>query len=180
MQSFTYDLNVSIPSFQSNQGIIYYLVVISTNDGKSWQFNKRFHEYDVLHKKLTRKYSGIPKRPQKTFFKMTQHCDLERRKRDLENYSKKLLHREDLYNCDSFLEFFQIGTYLPDFVVKKQKPLCTISQPPLRFPITQIIYDDNADLVITAEACEEGISVSDKVVNPFWIIRLLNLNVELM
>jgi len=84
---------------------IEYKITLKTNK-KIWEIQKRFKDFDALHKKLSIKVKNLPKLPQKTIFKSEEI--LSDRKIKLQKYLTNLLRRDDVYNHDLIFDFIDL------------------------------------------------------------------------
>lgn len=76
---------VSIPAFETIDGVEYYLIRVTCWHNKDWQINRRFRDFHELHEKL-QKEIAISKDllPGKKMIKTIKF--LEQRQQDLEKY----------------------------------------------------------------------------------------------
>jgi hypothetical protein len=82
-----------------DKSIIYYVIEIMKRGAEKWTVEKRYSEFDDLHKNLKKIFSNLPLMPGKTMFKVTSPEVLEKRRDDLD----KLLKVEEE---NFFLSFF--------------------------------------------------------------------------
>lgn len=61
-------------------------VSVHTRDGKSWELEKRFKEFDSLHATLKVVFTGLPELPGKSLLAMKEATALEKRRAGLEKY----------------------------------------------------------------------------------------------
>ncbi len=64
---------------------MYYKVEISADGNKKWQLEKKFKDFEDLHKVLAKKLPNMPALPTKSIFSFTGD-NPDKRKGELENY----------------------------------------------------------------------------------------------
>lgn len=78
---------------------------ICTN-GKNWEVQRRYKNFDDLHNKLSKKISNLPKLPPKKIF--ISDDMIKERKQNLQKYLNILLKREDIYRYNEIFEFIEM------------------------------------------------------------------------
>lgn len=69
--------------------VIFYVIEIMKRGNEKWTLEKRFSEFDHLHKNLLKLFpKDLPYLPPKTVFKLNKPEDLEQRRKDLDTYIK--------------------------------------------------------------------------------------------
>ena len=114
----TSSVRVTIPTFKSDGGTVYYAIELESDDNK-WYIEKRFSEFDNLMKEL-KNYHSLPALPGKSFFKMNDK-ELENRRKGLETFLQKIVTRNDLMNSDPIKFFLQLDKNASEMMVNPPK-----------------------------------------------------------
>ena len=65
-----------------------YVIEIAKRTSEKYKLEKRFSEFDNLHKNLSKLFNNLPKLPGKTLLKLSKGDDLEKRREGLDQYLK--------------------------------------------------------------------------------------------
>jgi len=145
-------LKVTIDSYDIDDNIVHYSVTVSTTGNtKSWTVLKRFSNFDELHCHLSKSFSAIPPRPKKTLFKMKSPKDIEKRRKDLEEYSNKLLANKELFNNSLVKSFFGIESHASEFTANQAISESLISKRILANPVSKLLFNSKTNMIITVE-----------------------------
>eukprot|EP01017_Pseudomicrothorax_dubius_P028231 TRINITY_DN3344_c0_g1_i5.p1 TRINITY_DN3344_c0_g1~~TRINITY_DN3344_c0_g1_i5.p1 ORF type:complete len:282 (-),score=74.70 TRINITY_DN3344_c0_g1_i5:62-907(-) len=123
-------VQVTVPGFKFKmveKNVCFYEVVVNSRDGKKWELEKRFKDFDTLHQALKRVFSNIPDLPSKSLWTLSEAAQIERRREQLEKYMQLLVGRPDILNSEVMRMFLQIENFAPDAVVNPPKLLQEIS-----------------------------------------------------
>ena len=80
--------------------------VITSKD--SWVLEKRFSQFDTMHQEISKMVTGVPELPPKTYFKLTSHEGLVKRRQDLDMFMKALVQRPEILNHSTFRNFLEV------------------------------------------------------------------------
>lgn len=84
----------------------YKLQVVTNKD--SWTVEKRFSQFDAMYQELLKMLTDVPPLPQKTYFKLTSHEGLVKRKQDLDFFVKALIQRPEILNNAALRSFLEV------------------------------------------------------------------------
>jgi len=104
-------ISISIDSFTdqlSNGKLKTFYTISIRSEGLSWDINRRYKEFEFLHKKLKQVCGKLPILPKKTLFKIKSEADKEKRKLKLNEYLQVLAERNDTSTNQYFLEFTEV------------------------------------------------------------------------
>ena len=93
--------------------VVFFNILLKTRQ-KEWIVEKRFSQFDALHKVLSALYPTLPQLPPKTVLKVSSPVSIIRRKLALSGYLKELVERPEILNNPVMLEFLEVRT---DFTV---------------------------------------------------------------
>ena len=97
--------------------VTFYKIQIFDNLSKeNWIIEKRYSEIDLLHKTISKLYPNIPPMPGKTFFKIKNKDQLDKRKDQLELFLRECINRKDIESNEAFKTFLEIDKHSPDLV----------------------------------------------------------------
>lgn len=72
-----------------DKSVIFYVIEIMKRGNEKWTLEKRFSEFDNMHKNLLKLFpKDLPPLPSKTVFKLNKPEDLDQRRKDLDTYIK--------------------------------------------------------------------------------------------
>eukprot|EP00830_Metopus_es_P017776 TRINITY_DN5966_c0_g1_i1.p1 TRINITY_DN5966_c0_g1~~TRINITY_DN5966_c0_g1_i1.p1 ORF type:complete len:510 (+),score=99.88 TRINITY_DN5966_c0_g1_i1:30-1532(+) len=92
---------------QAPEAAVFFKIAASYK-GVTWNVEKRFSEFDALHKELTKTFMSVPDRPPKTVFKIKSAAGLQKRTQELNVFIKALSSRLDIMEhgiMRKFLDF---------------------------------------------------------------------------
>lgn len=84
----------------------YKLQVVTSKD--SWTIERRFSQFDNMYKELLKMLTNVPQLPDKTYFKLTSHEGLVKRKQDLDFFIKSLIKRSEILNNSALRNFLEV------------------------------------------------------------------------
>jgi hypothetical protein len=87
--------------------VTFYKVQVRAGDNV-WTLERRFSEFDTMHKDLAKMVASVPEMPPKTYFKLTSHEGLMKRKQDLDMYLKNIISRPELLNHSAVRSFLEV------------------------------------------------------------------------
>lgn len=64
------------------------MIEIGKRTNEKYKLEKRFSEFDNLHKNLSKLFNNLPKLPSKTLLKLSKNEDLDKRREGLDQYIK--------------------------------------------------------------------------------------------
>lgn len=99
---------MSIKSFkraESDSNVIFYVISVTKRDGQVVNIEKRFSEFDELHKRLKKLVDQLPTLPHKGYGKLKEEKDITKRQDTLDTYIQALLQRKDIFNSDVMRKF---------------------------------------------------------------------------
>lgn len=64
------------------------MIEIAKRTNEKYKLEKRFSEFDNLHKNLSKLFNNLPKLPSKTLLKLSKNEDLDKRREGLDQYIK--------------------------------------------------------------------------------------------
>lgn len=89
--------------------MIYYIIEIIKRGSGKWVLEKRFSEFDTLHKLLSKLFGKtMPNLPSKTLIKPKLPHELELRRSELDRYLKELIVRQEIFNSEPLKKFLQV------------------------------------------------------------------------
>lgn len=88
----------------------FYKLLVQTNK-ESWTLEKRFSQFDSMYQEIAKMISDAPPLPPKTYFKLTSHEGLVKRKQDLDIFVKALVARPEILNHSAFRNFLEVFFY---------------------------------------------------------------------
>lgn len=102
--------------------MIFYVITIVKRGNEKWTLEKRFSEFDQMHKNLTKLFpKNLPVLPPKTVFKLNKSEDIEQRRQELDTYLKvfkinvlfiihfqNLVVRQDIFNSEPMRKFLNV------------------------------------------------------------------------
>jgi len=112
---------------EGSKAVVFYIVEISKKTGEKWSLEKRFREFDELHKALKKVYGNLPELPQKSLFSLKQSNEIETRRHGLEKYLKVLIVRNDTLSSEALKRFLQVENFAPEVTVTPPKLLGDIT-----------------------------------------------------
>ena len=71
-----------------DKAVVLYVIEIAKRTSEKYKLEKRFSEFDNLHKNLSKLFDNLPKLPGKTLLKLSKNDDLEKRREGLDQYLK--------------------------------------------------------------------------------------------
>lgn len=157
MIPFVCPLRVSIGSYFTKDKVIYYSVEITPTQSLirvPWITNKRFSNFDNLYKQLSKAHKDLPPCPKKSFFKLKNHKELDRRRNELEEFSNKLMANRELFNDTLLIKFFSIEEHTPEFTNKESRIILAAKE--FQYPVSMIVYNKEDRIVIVAERLPEN------------------------
>ena len=80
-------------------------------DGTRWSIEKRYSEFDELHKELNKKYVKMPKLPGKTLLKLKSQEAIDKRRAGLEEYAREVVQRKDILKDQLFRDFLELDMH---------------------------------------------------------------------
>lgn len=111
-----------------------YIVECSLNNGqKKWTVKRRFSEFEKLHDEFKKTHRTLPPMPGKTLFSLTNKDDLERRRRQLEEFLQSLASREDVYCKKEFSDFLDLEAQQPTLSVNQLQALAELNHKSMGF-----------------------------------------------
>lgn len=87
--------------------VTFYTLLVTTSKG-SWSLDRRFSQFDSMYQELSKMISNVPPLPPKTYFKLTSHEGLVKRKQDLDIFMKALVQRPEILNHSSLRSFLEV------------------------------------------------------------------------
>ena len=71
-----------------DKSVVLYVIEIAKRTSEKYKLEKRFSEFDTLHKNLSKLFNNLPKLPSKTLLKLSKNEDLDKRREGLDQYLK--------------------------------------------------------------------------------------------
>ncbi len=109
---FILEKKIDIPSFKEStvdKNVIFYQINLHKRGSKKWILEKRFSEFDNMHKHLYKIFGKIlPNLPPKTLTRLKTQEDLEQRRADLEKYLQEIVVRQEIFNSEPVRKFLQV------------------------------------------------------------------------
>jgi hypothetical protein len=97
------------------KSVTFYNIELFNNFSKqAWTLEKRYSEFEWLHKVLSKLIPNCPIIPGKSFFKVSSYDALNKRKSELEKFLKDCVLRKDVVNCEAFREFIEMDKNSPE------------------------------------------------------------------
>eukprot|EP01016_Furgasonia_blochmanni_P039362 TRINITY_DN4880_c0_g1_i2.p1 TRINITY_DN4880_c0_g1~~TRINITY_DN4880_c0_g1_i2.p1 ORF type:complete len:567 (+),score=161.86 TRINITY_DN4880_c0_g1_i2:131-1831(+) len=88
-----------------------YTFLIKYKSQKQWTMEKRFSEFEEMHKLLAKRIANIAYLPAKSLLPLG-YVEVQKRKKDLETYLNATCNREDCLNVDEFREFIDLESFV--------------------------------------------------------------------
>ncbi len=87
--------------------VTFYKVQVTTNK-ETWTLERRFSQFDTMYHELAKMLADVPALPPKTYFKLTSHEGLVKRRQDLDLFVKALVQRPEILNHSAFRNFLEV------------------------------------------------------------------------
>jgi WD40 repeat protein len=133
----------------------YKIEVYDIYSKENWILEKRYSEIDALHKTLSKLYPNIPPMPGKTLFKIKDHDQLEKRKKQLEIFLKECANRKDIVSNESFKGFMDIDKHSPEMTFNAPTILYENNELPLG--VRDCIYYEEGQILFLV-CCDMNIT----------------------
>ena len=133
----------------------YKIEVYDIYSKENWILEKRYSEIDTLHKTLSKLYPNIPPMPGKTLFKIKDHDQLEKRKKQLEIFLKECANRKDIVSNESFKGFMDIDKHSPEMTFNAPTILYENNELPLG--VRDCIYYEEGQILFLV-CCDMNIT----------------------
>jgi hypothetical protein len=150
---YNYLTQISIPNFidkliDKKTVTFYVLQVINNLSKQEWSIEKRFSEFDDLHKQISRLVPNCPQLPGKTMFKVTSYEAINKRKNQLDQFIKECVIRKDILNCEAFRTFIEIDQHSPEITFYSPQLISNYDSLPLG--VRDIVYLKYEGIMIVA------------------------------
>ncbi len=127
---------MTIPTFSERyidkKTVTFYNIEVYNNFSKQkWELEKRFSQFDDLHKALSKLLPNIPSLPKKTFWRVSNYEDLNKRKSQLEQFLKDCVNRKDIVNSETFRDFIEIDKHSPELTINAPVKISEYNELPL-------------------------------------------------
>lgn len=124
-----------------------FFVIKVEKDGNDWEVQRRFSDFDELHKQLKFHYSGIPELPGKSLFTLKKPEDIEKRRSKLEIYLRLLVQKEEYYANTKFASFLEIDKHAEDAILNQLSLVGRLTHK--QFGYRDFIMIEEKDIVFT-------------------------------
>jgi hypothetical protein len=118
-QFITSTIMIDIPEFTEKyiegKTVTFYTVNVNDNFSKQkWTVEKRYSEFEQLHKDLVKLLPNIPPIPGKSIFKITKYDQLSKRRIQLESFLRECCKRKDISGSVFIKNFLELEKHSPD------------------------------------------------------------------
>ena len=112
-------ITIDVPEFSEkyidSKTVTFYICKVFNNLSKqSWTLEKRYSEFELLHKNLEKLLPNIPAIPGKSIFKVTAYDALTKRRIALESFLKECSNRKDILATEFFKNFLELDKHSPE------------------------------------------------------------------
>lgn len=153
--------SVSIPEFAEkyidSKTVTFYIVDVKDNVSKqSWKLDKRYSDFENLHKNIIKLFPNVPAIPGKSLFKITAFEALTKRRIELELFLKDCARRKDIVAHESFKIFLEVEKHAPEIKYNTPSIIFSFEQIPLgirdfyQFSKENILFIVCCDMNITS------------------------------
>ena len=112
------ETNISVPSYETIDGVEYFLIRVSCWNKKEWNVTHRFRDFAILHEKLQKEIAlSKDLLPGKKMIKNSKF--LEQRRQDLEKYLQKVMTFVQQVTPLELVEFLDFHKYDIVFLLQK-------------------------------------------------------------
>lgn len=127
---------VDIPEFSEKyidgKTITFYLVNVYDNFSRQkWVLEKRYSEFESLHRNLAALLPNIPPIPGKSIFKVSSYDALTKRRIQLEQFLKDSANRKDICATDFFKQFLELEKHSPELNYNQPEKISENTELPL-------------------------------------------------
>jgi hypothetical protein len=99
---------------------------------QKWVLEKRYSEFDELHKAINKLYPKFPSLPGKSLLGLSLSLeDTNKRKKGLEQFLRDCINRKDIFHNDQFRKFIEIDKNSPEMGFYKPSKVCEYTELPL-------------------------------------------------
>lgn len=149
-------ISIEIPSFSEKyvdgKTITFYNVNVSNNFTKQkWTLDKRYSEFEYLHRNISKIFPNIPPIPGKSVFKITSYDALLKRRLSLEVFLKACTERKDILSNDSFTHFLEMDKHSTTMTVNPPTKVYEYVELPLGVRDFYYYKDKNLLLVVCCD-----------------------------
>ncbi len=89
--------------------VVYFTIAVMSHE-KAWTVERRFSQFDALHKELKSAFPQLPQLPPKTMLKVSNPEAIGRRKQALNTYLRELVARASILNSAIMSKFLDVST----------------------------------------------------------------------
>ncbi|MCQ2816925.1 MAG: hypothetical protein MJ252_06645 [archaeon] len=112
-------ITATIPEFNEkyveSKVVTFYTVnVINHFSRKKWVLERRYNDFEKVHRELSKLLTDIAPIPKKTVFKVSSYQDLTKRRLSLQNFLKDCVERKDILASEPFKTFLELDKNAPE------------------------------------------------------------------
>ena len=150
------DIQEFTEKYIDSKTVTFYLINVYDNFSKQkWTIEKRYSEFEKLHKNLSSIISSIPEIPGKTIFKIKSYDQLTKRKIQLDSFLKECNNRKDIISNDYYKQFLELDKHSPELSFNNPEKYFSISEMPLG--IRDFYYFKEENIIFIA-CCDMNIA----------------------
>lgn len=124
-----------------------FFVIKVEKDGYDWEVQRRYSDFDELHKQLKFHFSNLPSMPGKSIFTLKKPEDIEKRRNKLEIFLRLSVQREEFYANLKFSEFLELDKHAEDTLLNQPKLVGRLTHK--HFGYRDMIMIEEKDIVFT-------------------------------
>ena len=135
-QMITSTIMVDISNFEekyiSSKVVTFFNINVYDNFSRTkWVLSKRYSEFEVLYKNLSKLITNVPTIPGKSFFKLTSKDSLEKRRSHLEKFLHECVNRKDIMASEHIKNFLELDKHSPNLTFNAPEKMHELTELPL-------------------------------------------------
>jgi len=130
--------------------VVFYNITLKLQ-GKIWNLQKRFSEFNTLHQELKNWVPNHPDFPKKTLFRKKEEQFVINRKCKLELYLRTLMEKDNILGVDAFVKFLKIDENANFLALNQIKLLGRIDQDKLGYRDVVHLPEEKVYFAVSAD-----------------------------
>jgi WD40 repeat protein len=146
------DVPEFIEKYVDSKTVTFYTINVYDNFSKQkWVLEKRYSEFENLHKNLSKLLPSIPPIPGKSLFKITAYDALTKRRLQLDSFLKECNKRKDIVSNDYYKTFLELDKHSPELSFNAPEKVHSFTELPLGIRDFYYFKEENMIFIVCCD-----------------------------
>ena len=155
-QMITSTIMTDVPEFVEkyvdSKTVTFYNINVYDNFSKQkWVLEKRYSEFETLHKNISKLLPSIPPIPGKSLFKITAYDALTKRRLQLDSFLKECNKRKDIVSNEYYKTFLELDKHSPELSFNAPEKIHSFTELPLGIRDFYYFKEENMIFIVCCD-----------------------------